>query len=337
VAYKRPTLLLYDPERLFRILTNSQLPVQLVLAGKAHPADHPGQAMIQQWMHFIHRPGAGNHVVFLSDYDMLLTEKLVQGVDVWINTPRRPWEACGTSGMKVLVNGGLNLSELDGWWAEAYTPEVGWPLGDGKEHDEEPSWDAVEAEALYTLLEQKVVPEFYTRNETGIPVAWVARIRESMARLTPQFSANRAVCDYTDQYYIKAAKTYDERAADNCAIGLQVAKWQRLLAQKWEDLQLGEIKIETDRRRHLFEIQVFFNGLNPDAVRIELYAEDRNGSAPVKQEMIRSHRLMGTENGYVYAAQVSADRTATDYTVRALPHFPGVVVPLEDNHILWQR
>jgi starch phosphorylase len=134
--------------------------VQLILAGKAHPADGAGQALIQQWIHFIRQPEVRSHAIFLSDYDMLLTEHLVQGVDVWLNTPRRPWEACGTSGMKVLVNGGLNLSELDGWWAEAYAPEVGWALGDGQEHDDDPAWDAVEAEVLYERLEREVVPEF---------------------------------------------------------------------------------------------------------------------------------------------------------------------------------
>ena len=113
-------------------------------------------------------------MIFLSDYDMLLTEHLVQGVDVWINTPRRPWEACGTSGMKVLVNGGINLSELDGWWAEAYMPEVGWALGDGQEHGDDPAWDGAEAQALYDLLERKVIPEFYTRDKKGIPTDWVS-------------------------------------------------------------------------------------------------------------------------------------------------------------------
>ncbi len=145
-------------------------------------------------------------MIFLSDYDMHLTEHLVQGVDVWLNTPRRPWEACGTSGMKVLVNGGINLSELDGWWAEAYTPEVGWALGDGQEHGDDPAWDAMEAEALYDLLEREVIPEFYTRDEQGIPSAWVARMRESMARLTPRFSTNRAVREYTEQYYLPAGR-----------------------------------------------------------------------------------------------------------------------------------
>ncbi|MHB9090437.1 MAG: alpha-glucan family phosphorylase, partial [Chloroflexota bacterium] len=151
-TYKRPNLLLHDPERLLRLLANPQRPVQLILAGKAHPADQTGQALIQEWTRFIRRPEARSHVIFLSDYDMNLTEHLVQGVDIWINTPRRPWEASGTSGMKVLVNGGLNLSELDGWWAEAYSPEVGWALGDGQEHGDDPAWDAVEADALYDLL-----------------------------------------------------------------------------------------------------------------------------------------------------------------------------------------
>ena len=219
-SYKRPNLLLHDPERLLRLLTNPQRPVQLIMAGKAHPADQAGQALIQQWMHFIRRPEVRPHVIFLSDYDMDLTEQLVQGVDVWLNTPRRPWEACGTSGMKVLVNGGINLSELDGWWAEAYTPEVGWALGDGQEHDSDPAWDAVEAEALYDLLEREVIPEFYTRDEQGIPSAWVSRMRESMAQLTPRFSTNRSVSEYTEQHYLPAASAYRERAADQGAFGV---------------------------------------------------------------------------------------------------------------------
>ncbi len=207
-TYKRPTLLLHDPERLLRLVSDPQRPVQLIIAGKAHPADQAGQAMIQAWTRVIRRPEARPHVILLADYDMLLTERLVQGVDVWINTPRRPWEASGTSGMKVLVNGGLNLSELDGWWVGAYTPEVGWALGDGQEHREDPAWDAAEAEALYTLLERAVVPEFYTRDAHGIPTAWVARMRESMARLTPRFSAERTVREYAERYYLFAATAY---------------------------------------------------------------------------------------------------------------------------------
>ena len=207
-TYKRPNMLLYDPERFLRILTNSLYPVQIIIAGKAHPADKLGQAMIQEWMNFLQRPEARPHVVFLSDYDMLLTEKMVQGVDVWLNTPRRPWEACGTSGMKVLVNGGLNLSELDGWWAEAYFPDVGWAIGDGKEHGEDPARDRAEANDLYNLLEYEVIPTFYQRNKEGISPTWVSKMRASMARLTPYYSANRAVREYTETYYLPAAKNY---------------------------------------------------------------------------------------------------------------------------------
>ncbi|HEX9879950.1 MAG TPA: alpha-glucan family phosphorylase, partial [Candidatus Binatia bacterium] len=170
-TYKRPNLLLHDPQRLLRLLNDPHRPVQLIIAGKAHPQDPAGQAMVQAWVRFIRRPEGRRHAVFIGDYDMLLAEQLVQGVDLWINTPRRPWEASGTSGMKVLVNGGLNLSELDGWWAEAYTPEVGWALGDGRVHDDDPAWDAAEAGALYDLLEREVIPAFYNRDANGIPTA----------------------------------------------------------------------------------------------------------------------------------------------------------------------
>ena len=255
-TYKRPNLLLHDPERLLRLLSNTERPVQLILAGKAHPADQAGKALIQAWTHFIRRPEARPHVIFLSDYDMHLTEHLVQGVDVWINTPRRPWEACGTSGMKVLVNGGINLSELDGWWAEAYAPELGWALGDGREHGDDPAWDAVEAGALYDLLEREVIPEFYARDEQGIPAAWIKRMRESMARLTPRFSADRTVREYTEQHYLPAAIAYRRRAADKGGVGRKIVTWRRALEETWAALRFGELKVETRGEQHVFEVQV---------------------------------------------------------------------------------
>ncbi len=336
-AYKRPNLLLHDPERLLRLLTHPQRPVQLIMAGKAHPADLAGQALIREWTHFIRRPEVRPHAIFLSDYDMLLTEHLVQGVDVWLNTPRRPWEACGTSGMKVLVNGGINLSELDGWWAEAYAPEVGWALGDGREHGDDPAWDAVEANALYDLLEREVIPEFYSRDAQGIPGAWVARMRESMARLTPRFSTNRAVREYTEQHYLPAASAYRERAAGKGAVGVQVVNWRRALEQKWAALRFGETKTETDGARHVFEIQVYLDDLDPEAVRVELYADGLDGNAPERVEMARVRQLVGATNGYAYRAGVPAARPVTDYTARVIPHRDGVAVPLEAARILWQR
>jgi glycogen phosphorylase len=335
-TYKRPNLLLHDPERLLRLLTHGERPVQLILAGKAHPADQAGQALIQEWIHFIQRPEVRPQVIFLSDYDMLLTEHLVQGVDVWINTPRRPWEACGTSGMKVLVNGGLNLSELDGWWAEAYTPEVGWALGDGREHDDDPAWDAVEADALYDLLEQKVIPEFYTRDDKGIPTAWLVRIRESMARLTPRFSANRTVVEYTEQHYLPAAAAYRERAGDHGAVGAQLVNWRHDLEQKWKNLRFGEMKVASNGEAHVFVVQLFLNGLDPDAVRVELYAPGLNGEEPFRQEMIREAQL-SEENGTLYRVQAPATGPVTRYTARVIPQHSGAAVPLESVPILWER
>ena len=335
-TYKRPNLLLYDPQRLIRILTNELNPVQLIIAGKAHPADHEGQTMIREWIHFTRRPEVRSHVMFLGDYDMLVTEHLAQGVDVWINTPRRPWEACGTSGMKVLVNGGINLSELDGWWAEAYTSEVGWAIGDGKEHGDDPGWDAAEADALYTVLEQQVIPEFYNRDENGRPAAWVARMRESMARLTPQFSASRMVREYTEEHYLPAAAAYMERSANKGETARQIVEWQYNLANKWS-LHFGEVNIKTEGDQYIFEIQLFLEGLNPNALRVELYADAVNGHDPVKEELTDVRQLTGADNGFVYRVRVPATRPATDYTPRVIPYHDGVAVPLEATQILWLR
>ena len=336
-TYKRPNLLLHDRERLLRLLSDSQRPVQLIIAGKAHPADTAGQALIQEWIQFIRQPETRPHVIFLSDYDMHLTEQLVQGVDVWINTPRRPWEACGTSGMKVLVNGGINLSELDGWWAEAYTPEVGWALGDGLEHGDDPTWDAVEANALYDLLERKVIPEFYARDASGVPTAWVKRMRESMARLTPRFSAHRAVREYTEQRYLPAATAYQERAANKGAFGRQMADWQHSLEQKWATLHFGELKVETRRAQHVFEVQVYLNGIDPQAVRVELYADGIKGGDFVREVMKCARSVPDAPGFCLFQAMVPNTRPASDYTPRLIPHRSGVAVPLESGRILWQR
>jgi starch phosphorylase len=268
---------------------------------------------------------------------MLVTERLAQGVDVWLNTPRRPWEACGTSGMKVLVNGGINLSELDGWWAEACAPEVGWALGDGQEHGDDPAWDAAEAAALYDRLEHEVIPEFYTRDDKGIPTAWVARMRESMARLTPRFSATRAVREYTEQHYLPAATAFRLRLANKGAVGKQMRDWRHSLEQKWAALRFGEVTVETNGEHHVFDVQVYLKDLDANSISVELYADGVNGGGPVRLEMKRVRQLAGASGGYVYSAAVAAARPPADYTARLIPHRDGVAVPLEAAHILWQR
>jgi len=336
-TYKRPNLLLHDPERLLRLLTNPEFPVQLIISGKAHPADQEGQDLIREWIRFIRQSRFRPPVIFLSDYDMQISENLVQGVDVWINTPRRPWEASGTSGMKVLVNGGINLSELDGWWAEAYTPEVGWAIGDGNEHTDNASWDAIEAEQLYTILEQQVVPEFYNRNGNGMPIVWMSRMRESMAQLTPRFSADRTVREYTEKHYLPAAKAYLERADHNGEKGKQLSDTIHALKQKWGSIRFGEVTVVTDECQHRFEVQVYFNEIDPCNVQVELFSNEINGEAQIIQVMEQGKSLEGTPNAYRYNAYVSTHRLASDFTPRVIPVVPGASVPLEISNIAWQH
>jgi starch phosphorylase len=336
-TYKRPDLLLHDPERLIRLLTDSRRPLQLILAGKAHPEDLPGQALIKEWNDFIERPEVRYHVVFLSDYDMRMAQELVKGMDLWINTPRRPWEACGTSGMKVLANGGLNISERDGWWAEAYTSKIGWAIGDGREHGEDAAWDASEVESLYTLLEQQVVPEFYDRDAQGLPSQWLGRVRESMATLTPEFSASRAIREYTNDHYLPAAARYNARAANDGKLGADLLQWQRNIAEQWITLRFGNVTSETKDGQHRFQIGVVPGGLRPAQFRVELYAGP-TGERGAKPEILAacksSAKLSGT---IVYSVCCPAKRPADDYTARLVPSHAGASAPLEAGQILWQR
>ena len=336
-TYKRPNLLLHDPQRLLRLLNNPTYPVQLVIAGKAHPADGPGQELIKKWIEFIHDSGPHTPVMFLSDYDMQVAENLVQGVDVWINTPRRPWEASGTSGMKVLVNGGINLSELDGWWAEAYSPEVGWAIGDGNEHGDDLDWDTKESEQLFDILENEVIPAFYNRNEKGIPTQWIARMRESMAQLTPRFSADRTVREYTENHYLPAAKAFVERAANNGKNGKQISSLLNTLDQHWGGMHFGELSIKSSDKQHEFLVSVYFGAINPDIVQVQLFANGINGEAATISEMKLIEKPKDQNQGYIYKASVPSSRAASDYTPRVIPSYPGLSVPLETNLILWQR
>ena len=334
VPYKRPTLLLHDEERFIRILTNPERPVQLVIAGKAPPYDEGGKVLIREWVQFIRRHNLFKHVVFLSDYDMLLTENMVQGVDVWLNTPRRPWEACGTSGMKVLVNGGINLSELDGWWAEAYTPEVGWAIGDMQEHGEDPGWDAAEATALYTILEQQVVPDFYDSNKNGIPEKWVGKMRNSMAMLTPRFSANRTVREYTEKYYLPAAEKYLQRAAGKGAMGINIVKDEHEIKSKWNGIKIEEVKSEYIKNGFEFTATIALNEIDTNKVLVELYADGKEEMHP---ERIKMNAQPNADGVQVYKAEVITTRPASDYTIRIIPDYENIAVPLENNCIVWQH
>jgi len=333
--YKRPTLLLQQPERLARLLTDPARPVQLIIAGKAHPRDEQGRGFVSQWASFAQRLDVRTRVVFLEDYDMALAEEMVQGVDVWINTPRRPWEASGTSGMKVLVNGGLNLSELDGWWAEAYAPDVGWALGDGLEHADTQAWDAAEAGQLFDVLERQVVPEFYTRDKDGIPTAWVARIRASLARLTPRFSSNRMLAEYLTRLYLPAADAYRKRVANGLAVARELDTWARLVRRHWPEIHWGNVEVETTGGEHVFRAQVMLGSMLPDAVRVQLYAEPAEGFPAQCQDMSADRALPGTSGGYFYTGRVAASRPANHYTPRVVPCHADARIPAEAAFIRW--
>jgi starch phosphorylase len=266
---------------------------------------------------------------------MALAGQLTQGIDLWINTPRRPWEACGTSGMKVLVNGGLNLSERDGWWAEAYRPELGWALGDGEDHGDNPEWNAKEAEQLYQLLEQEVIPCFYERDTTGIPNAWVERMRSSMAELTPRFSTNRMLREYVDRIYLPAVQSYRERVADKAREAVTLCRWRESLEEHWEKLHFGRLDIKKEGNNYIVTLAVYLDELDPEAVQVQLYAEPQGSKEPEIYVMDRGEKLTGAMNGYLYHTRLPVHRPAGDYTPRIVPFSHSATVPLEERHILW--
>ena len=333
-AYKRPNLLLRHPERLIKLLSDRDRPLQLVFAGKSHPQDKVGKAMLREWHEFMERHELTGRIVFIADYDMSVAAELVQGVDVWINTPRAPWEACGTSGMKVLVNGGLNLSSWDGWWAEAYAPDVGWSLGDGTIPSDVDRQDAEEAEALIRILEEQVVPTFYERNDAGLPKRWVDMMRASMTRLAPAYSSNRMLREYTDQYYVPLNAAFRRRTTAGVA-GLQA--WAERISRSWDRLHFGQVSSREEDGAYVFEVQAYLDDLPAGAVSVQLYAAAKDGLDAVLCRMERGEALVGSTTGFHFHGVVPADRPIEHYTARIVPEHPDVQVPLEMHQILWQR
>ncbi|MDE1987365.1 MAG: alpha-glucan family phosphorylase [Alphaproteobacteria bacterium] len=334
--YKRPNLLLSNLSRLDDLLHNSMRPVQIVVAGKAHPADTVGKEMIKEWISLARQARYRRHVVFLEDYDISVAQELVQGVDVWINTPRRPWEACGTSGMKVLVNGGLNCSTLDGWWDEAYTPEVGWSIGDGAGGASE-DVDLLDAASLYDVLENKVIPEFYDRDVEGLPRAWLNRIRQSMGRLTPVFSGARMLHDYIGQAYLPLAKAIRARQKDHCADAKAMNQWSRTLHRRWPSLHIGNPMITRTETACRLVVPIYLGEVSPASVRVELFADATAEYEPEAVLLHQEHAIPGSTNGYVFAGAVTGSRPLEDYTVRVVPFHPNAFLPAELPLIAWQH
>jgi len=334
--YKRPNLLLRDPERFVRLLTNPDRPVQIVVAGKAHPEDEEGKRQLRDWVAFVNRPQVRDHAVFLEDYDISLAQVLVQGVDVWINTPRRPMEACGTSGMKVLVNGGLNLSETDGWWAEAYAPDVGWALSTAGEPSG-PDRDNRDADRLYRLLETEVVPQFYDRDARGIPRAWTKRIRASMSRLVTRFSGVRMLGQYVKELYYPAAAALRRRATDGFAGARGLREWEDRLTQFWRTLRLGSLDVRHGGKGLIFDLSVFLGDLSPLDVQVEIYADATDGEETVRAIMEPASPISGSANGFIYQARFGTKRPAEHFTPRIIPNHPQARIPMEAAFILWLK
>jgi starch phosphorylase len=332
--YKRPNLLLHDANRLIRLLLDSRRPVQLIVAGKAHPNDEAGKALVRSMARFAQQPELSQCIVFLEDYDMVLAQHLAAGIDVWLNTPRRPAEACGTSGMKMLFNGGLNVSVLDGWWAEAWSPDVGWALGDGDE-DDSTARDAREAEMLYSVLESEVVTEFYDRDAEGIPRNWLKRLAASMGRLTPRFSSDRMVKEYVERVYLPAATAFEYRAASGARVAHELEAWRKHLAEHWHGLDFGEIRVSQSGSHWSFMVQVYLGELDPSSVQVQLFAEAPHADGPVVVDMLLHHRLPGAANGFVFTALVPADRPAEHFTPRIVPWHADALVPAEECAIHW--
>jgi starch phosphorylase len=329
-------MLLHDPGRLLRLLSNRERPVQLVIAGKAHPADQAGQEMIKAWIQFTRRPEVQGRVIFLPDYDLLAAEHLVQGVDLWINTPRRPWEASGTSGMKVLVNGGLNLSVLDGWWDEWFDGGNGWAIPTADGITDEDRRDQLEAAALYDLLEHQVAPRFYDQGARGLPQRWIEMVRHTLTTLGPKVLAGRMVREYVTRLYAPAARSH--RAIQGPA-AVELAEWKRRLRRQWPQVSVDHV--ETDSVEGTPQLgstltlrtRIALGGLDPADVDVQLVSGRVDAADRMADPALVSLKPAGRPDmsgRQTYEGPLTLDRTGSfGYTVRVLPSHPLLAGPAE--------
>ncbi len=360
-TYKRATLILRDFPRLERILTNPQMPVQLIYSGKAHPRDDAGKELIRQITGLTRQPALGRHIVFIEDYDMGVARALVQGVDVWLNTPRRPLEASGTSGMKAAANGALNLSTLDGWWDEIWTTRedalsasrfrrasdspssIGWAIGRGETYNSSDYQDQVEAEALYDLLERDVVPSFYDRGEDRIPRRWVERMKASIATVCPLVNTNRMVKDYTEEFYLKAHEHYLALEADGAARSRLLAAWMARVRQAWpevrveavEQLSNGALLVGTSLQARA---RVRLGPLSPEDVRVELFEGrvDPSGELSETESIRMTPAGQDAEGVSRFEATAPCARSGKyGFTVRVRPDHPDLAAPFVPGLICW--
>jgi starch phosphorylase len=342
-TYKRATLLLRDPERLSRILNDPDRPVQIIYAGKAHPQDDAGKELIKEIIALTRRPGFRPRVVFVQDYDMAVTRYLVQGCDVWLNTPVRPLEASGTSGMKAAANGALNLSTLDGWWDEAYRPGVGWAIGRAESYEDAAYRDSFEADALYDLLERDVVPTFYERGPDNLPRAWVRLMQTSIATLNHEFNTHRMVREYAERFYLPAAARAGRLAANDFRGARGLAEWKARVTAAWPAVKVAGVANGFADRLRVGEpidvrASVHLAGLSAEDVRVELYLGRIDPNGELLQGSSVPMTAVGEENGlHVFGIRHVAytESGLHGLTVRVLPHHPDLATPFLPGLIAW--
>lgn len=339
-TYKRATLLFSDRDRLFEMLHRSDRPVQFIFSGKAHPADLPAKEFIKKIASALKDERFEHAIVFLEDYDIDVARHMVQGVDVWLNNPQRPREASGTSGMKLTPNGGLNCSILDGWWAEAYDPEVGWAIGNGEDY--EPDRDPIEANALYDVLENQVIPAFYEeRDSRGVPRRWVRMMKTAMKRLAAEFSTDRMVRQYVDHLYVPAAQHFLERSTVDRQSTEEIRTWKHKIAVHWPEVRVARVHgaANTTRVGERFEVtaEVRLGHLGPSDVSVQVYHGPVDALANLVDAEALPMEHQGESDGvHRYRALVPIDRSGRHgYTVRVIPHHPKVMVPQEVMDIRW--
>lgn len=344
-TYKRATLLLHDPDRFRSLLCDTDRPIQFIFAGKAHPHDVEGKEFIRQIVHFARTAECRNRIVFLEDYDMVIARYLVQGADVWLNTPRRPLEASGTSGMKAALNGVLNLSELDGWWAEAYRPHLGWAIGAGETYEDKELQDKIESNAVYDLLEQDIIPTFYDRGSDNLPRGWIQRMKNSLRELAPVYNTARMVQEYTRRFYYPALEKYRYFSTDNYEIGRDFAAWLGRLRQHWGSLAFGEITASFDGEVRVgdalgIDAEVYLGELDPEDVAVQLYEGPLNTNGEIEQGRARNMVLQGPSDNrqgwYRYHVDfVSESAGRHGYTIRLIPRHLEVRRTLHLGLIRW--
>jgi len=340
--YKRGNLLLRDPERLKRLLLNRDRPIQIIFAGKAHPADTMAKDIIRQLVHFMRDPEVRRHVVFLENYDLNVARYLVQGVDVWLNTPRRPLEASGTSGMKAAANGALNLSILDGWWCEGYTPDCGWAIGQGEEYDDLDLQDTVESAALYDLLEKDVAPLFYSRAADGLPRAWIKRMKSCIGRLSSMFSASRFLHDYIRGPYIAAAGAGVRLRADNLAGARELAAWKKKMQEDWGQVELVRLDAPLNSEipvhdKMPVEATVRLGTIPPRDVLVQLF----HGQVNTKGQIIKGSTTnleykSSTDGVHIFKGYIVNHSSGKyGFAVRILPHHEAMATPFDAYRVYW--